>query len=111
MEVYIDNVVVKSKDFQQHLVDLKQALQRMRFHNLKMNPAKCHFGVMARNFLRFLVHSQDIGIDKNKAKAIIEASSPRKRKELHSLICKINFLRWFIANSAGKMKAFSPYLG
>ncbi|CAN6565784.1 unnamed protein product [Malus baccata var. baccata] len=43
MEVYIDDIVVKSKTEEQHLVDLKQ-LTRMRVHKLKMNPKKCAFG-------------------------------------------------------------------
>ena len=110
MEVYIDDVVVKSKDLKAHLADLEQALQRMRVHNLKMNPAKCMFGVSAGNFLGFLVHQKGIEIDQNKAKAVMEARPPRNKKELQSLLGKINFLRRFIANSAGKMKAFSPLL-
>lgn len=70
----------------------------------------CYFGISAGNFLGFLVHSQGIGIDEHKAKAVIEASPPRNKKELQSLIGKIIFLRRFIANSIGKVKAFSPLL-
>ena len=57
MEVYIDNVVVKSADFSQHLTNLEQSVIRMRQYSLKMNPAKCTFGVSDSNFLGFLVHS------------------------------------------------------
>ena len=67
-------------------------------------------GVSVGNFLGFLVHSQGIEVDKNKAKAMLEARPPRNKKELQSLICKVNFLRRFVANLAGKMKAFSPLL-
>ncbi|KAM1934701.1 hypothetical protein ACFX15_018857 [Malus domestica] len=56
MEVYIDDIVVKSKTEEQHLIDLRQALTRMRIHKLKMNPKKCAFGMKASNFLGFLVH-------------------------------------------------------
>ncbi|CAN6569845.1 unnamed protein product [Malus baccata var. baccata] len=62
MEVYIDDIVVKSKTEEQHLVDLKQALTRMRIHKLKMNPKKCAFGVRAGNFLGFLVHQREKSI-------------------------------------------------
>ncbi|CAN6555418.1 unnamed protein product [Malus baccata var. baccata] len=58
MEVYIDDIVVKSKTEKQHLIDLRQALTRMRIHKLKMNPKKCAFGVRAGNFLGFLVHQR-----------------------------------------------------
>ncbi|CAN6557364.1 unnamed protein product [Malus baccata var. baccata] len=58
MEVYIDDIMVKSKTEEQHLIDLKQALTRMRIHKLKMNPKKCAFGVRAGIFLGFLVHQR-----------------------------------------------------
>ncbi|KAM1789773.1 hypothetical protein ACFX12_033900 [Malus domestica] len=110
VEVYIDDVVIKSKRRQTHLDDLRQAFLRMRQHNLKMNPAKCAFGVSAGNFLGFLVHHHGIEVDENKARAIINAPPPMTKKQLQSLLGKINFLRRFIANSVGKMKAFSTLL-
>ncbi|KAM2296835.1 hypothetical protein ACFX1S_036454 [Malus domestica] len=110
VEVYIDDVVVKSKHRRTHLEDLRQAFLRIRQHNLKMNPAKCAFGVSAGNFLGFLVHHRGIEVDENKARAIISAPPPTTKKQLQSLLGKINFLRRFIANSAGKMKAFSTLL-
>ena len=82
MEVYMDDVVIKSPAKCKHLVDLEKAFQRMRSHNLKMNPLKCAFGVSAGNFLGFLVHQRGIEVDKNKAKAIQAASPPRNKKEL-----------------------------
>ncbi|KAM2791423.1 hypothetical protein PS2_003202 [Malus domestica] len=93
VEVYIDDVVIKSKQRRTHLDDLRQAFLRMRQHNLKMNPAKCAFGVSAGNFLGFLVHHRGIEVDKNKARAIISALPPTTKKQLQSLL--------------GKMKAFS----
>ena len=110
MEVYIDDLVVKSTNFNQYLQDLEQAFTRTSRHQLKMNPAKCAFSLSAGHFLGFLVHHRGIELDNNKAKAIIEARPPRNKKELQSLIGKVNFLRRFIANSAGKLKAFSSLL-
>ncbi|KAM1519721.1 hypothetical protein ACFX1Z_022492 [Malus domestica] len=75
-----------------------------------MNPAKCAFGVSAGNFLGFLVHHRGIEVDENKAYAIINAPPLTTKKQLQSLLGKINFLPRFIANSAGKMKAFSTLL-
>ncbi|KAM2136148.1 hypothetical protein ACFX1R_005940 [Malus domestica] len=110
VKVYIDDVVIKSKQRRTHLDDLRQAFLRMRQHNLKMNPAKCTFGVSAGNFLGFLVHHRGIKVDENKARAIVSDLPPTMKKQLQSLLGKINFLRRFIANSAGKMKAFSTLL-
>ena len=45
MEVYIDDIVVKSQDFDEHLRNLEQAFIKMRKYQLKMNPLKCAFGV------------------------------------------------------------------
>ena len=60
VEVYIDDVVVKSALLEDHLADLRKVLERTRKHGLKMNPKKCAFGVMAEQFLRFLVHERGI---------------------------------------------------
>jgi hypothetical protein len=110
MEVYIDDIVVKSQDFDEHLKNLEQAFIRMRKHQLKMNPLKCAFGVTVGNFLGFLVHNRGIEVDKNKTKAILQAKPPSNKKELQRLLGQINFLRRFIANVAGKTKVFSPLL-
>ena len=80
VEVYIDDVVVKSKSRQTHLDDLRQTFLRMRRHHLKMNPAKCAFGVSAGNFLGFLVHHRGIEVDENKARAILNAPPPTTKK-------------------------------
>ncbi|KAM0959838.1 hypothetical protein ACFX2C_024943 [Malus domestica] len=110
IEVYIDDVMVKSKSHRTHIDDLRQAFLRIRRHNLKINPAKCAFGVSAGNFLGFLIHHRGIEVDANKARVIIDAPQPTNQKQLQSLLRKINFLRRFIANFAGKMTAFSTLL-
>ncbi|CAL2277882.1 unnamed protein product [Prunus armeniaca] len=93
LEVYINDVVIKSPKEENHISNLRRAFLRMRQHKLKMNPKKCVFGVQAGNFLGFLVHQRGIEIDKNKAKSIIEALPPRNKKELQSLLGKINFFK------------------
>ncbi|KAM1029351.1 hypothetical protein ACFX15_041095 [Malus domestica] len=110
MEVYIDDIVVKSKTEEQHLEDLRQALTRMMIHKLKMNPKKCAFGVRAGNFLGFLVHQRGVEVDKNKSRAIMESPSPTNKVQLQRLLGKINFLRRFIANLVGKIQPLTPLL-
>jgi hypothetical protein len=56
LEVYIDDLVIKLADIDRHLADLKLVFERMRRYNLKMNPLKCVFGVLAGRFLGFIVH-------------------------------------------------------
>ncbi|KAM1875539.1 hypothetical protein FF1_042984 [Malus domestica] len=103
-------VQTKSKTEKQHLIDLRQALTRMRVHKFKMNPKKCAFGVRAGNFLGFLVHQRGVEVDKNKARAIMESLSPTNKVQLQRLLGKINFLRRFIANLAGKIQPLTPLL-
>jgi hypothetical protein len=62
VETYIDDVVVKSKGFQEHLANLRKTLECTRRHGLKMNPHKCAFGVSAGKFLGFMVHERGIEI-------------------------------------------------
>ena len=81
LEVYIDDVVVKSPAKSRHLADLEKAFWRMRIHKLKMNPLKCAFRVSAGNFLGFLVHQRGIEVDNNKAKAMQVAQPPKTKKE------------------------------
>nr|AAX96001.1 retrotransposon protein, putative, unclassified [Oryza sativa Japonica Group]ABA93072.1 retrotransposon protein, putative, unclassified, expressed [Oryza sativa Japonica Group] len=60
VEVYIDDVVVKSKEVEDHIADLRKVFERTRKYGLKMNPTKCAFGVSAGQFLGFLVHERGI---------------------------------------------------
>ena len=82
MEVYIDDIVVKSKRANEHANHLRKSFERMRHHQLKLNSLKCAFGVRAGNFLGFLVFQRGIEVDHNKAKAIALSNAPQNKKEL-----------------------------
>ena len=56
MEIYINDIVVKSKRDTEHVNHLIKSFERMRLHQLKLNPLKCAFGVQDENFIGFLVH-------------------------------------------------------
>jgi hypothetical protein len=70
LEIYIDDVVVKSDSMDNHLADLRLALERMRRYGLKMNPLKCVFGVSTGKFLRFIIHEYGIETDPKKIESI-----------------------------------------
>jgi hypothetical protein len=74
VEIYIDDVVIKSLNHDTHLEDVKKTLECTRKHGLKMNPNKCAFGVSAGEFLGFLVHEGGIEVGKKSMKAIDELS-------------------------------------
>ena len=55
VEVYVDNMLVKSTREMQHLDDLKETFSTLRRYKMKLNPSKCAFGVASRKFLGFMV--------------------------------------------------------
>jgi hypothetical protein len=60
MEVYVDDIVVKSAEFSSHIADLRKVFDKMRRYGLKMNPHKCDFGVSAGKFLELIIHEHGI---------------------------------------------------
>ena len=55
MEVYVDDMLVKSKEELAHLDDLKETFATFKQYQMKLNPSKCVFGVALRKFLEFMV--------------------------------------------------------
>ncbi|KAK0577568.1 hypothetical protein LWI29_035209 [Acer saccharum] len=76
MEVYIDDMITKSQEAHQHPEDLRQTFQVIRENQIRLNPAKCAFGVAAGKFLGFMVHERGIEANLEKIKAIIELGFP-----------------------------------
>ena len=70
LEVYINDIVIKSAGLDHHLADLRIALERMCRYGLKMNPLKCAFGVSVRKFLGFIIHEKGIEIDLKRIEAM-----------------------------------------
>jgi hypothetical protein len=101
MEIYIDDMVVKSVVFEEHMTDLKLSLERMKKYGLWMKPLKYVFGVTSGRFLGFIVHEHDIQIDPKKIESIGEIGEPVCKKDIQKLLGKINYLRYFISNLAG----------
>ena len=55
MEVYVDDMFVKSKEESIHLDDLEETFTTLRQYQMKLNPSKCAFGIASRKFLGFMV--------------------------------------------------------
>ncbi|CAL1401615.1 unnamed protein product [Linum trigynum] len=110
VELYIDDIIVKSKVTSHHLSHLCRAFLCMRAHKLKLNPLKCAFDVSACNFLGFLASQRGIEVDQNKTKAMIEVMPPCNKKELQRFLSQVNYIRRFISNCADRTQVFSLLL-
>ena len=92
MEVYIDDMLVKSTTAEVYIAHLSEAFQILRNYNMKLNPAKCAFGVSTRKFLGFIVNHQGIEANPDKIKAVLDMPLPSGIKEYsaHSPAARID---------------------
>ena len=71
-KVYVDDMIVKSKDREGHIPALQKFFERIRFYKLRLNPKKCTFGVTSKKLLGFMVSQRGIEVNPEKIKAIVE---------------------------------------
>ncbi|CAA0810116.1 Unknown protein, partial [Striga hermonthica] len=102
MEVYVDDMLVKSKEELDHVRDLKETFLTLRRYGMKLNPAKCSFGVRSGKFLGYLVTRRGIEVNPEKLRAVIEMQPPTKVKEVQILTGRIAGLSRFISKVAEK---------
>ena len=72
VEVYVDDMIVKSKDRESYTPNLRKFLERIKEYRLRLNPQKCTFGVTTGKLLGFLVSDRGIEVDLSKIKTILE---------------------------------------
>ena len=106
MEVYVDDMLVKSKEEGSHLDDLKETFKTLRQYEMKLNSTKCAFGVSFRKFLNFMVSQEGIEANTEKVKAILEMSSPKTIKEVQKLIGRVVALNKFVSKATNKCLPF-----
>ena len=94
--VYLDDTIVYSKSFDEHLSHLEEIFSRLIAAGLKLNPEKCVFAADEVNYLGYLVSSKGIQPDPDKVKIIGEMKFPRSPKEMLRFLGAANFYREFI---------------
>ena len=82
MEVYVDDMLVKSKEELAHLDDLRETFTTLKQYQMKLNSSKCVFRVALGKFLGFMVSQRGIEANPEKVQAIIDMASPRTVKEV-----------------------------
>ena len=110
MEVYIDDMLVKSKQRQDHVTHLQQVFDILRKYGMKLNPLKCAFGVSAGKFLGFMVTQRGIEANPLQLKAILQSPTPRSKKEVQQLTGRLAALGRFISRFTDRLKPFSTTL-
>ena len=85
MEVYVDDMLLKSKEELAYLDNLKETFTTLRQYQMKLNPNKYAFGVASRKFLGFMMSQRGIEANPKKVRAILNMKSPKTVKEVQKL--------------------------
>ena len=106
VEIYVDDMLVKSKTNIEHLDDLRETFETLQKYKMNLNPAKCAFGVSSGKFLGFMVPQRGIEANPEKVKAILEMTSPKIVKEVYRLTGRDTALNKFVLKGTDKCLPF-----
>ena len=110
MEVYIEDMLVKSTTAELHIAHLAEAFQILKEYNMKLNPAKCAFGVSAGKLLGIIVNNRGIEANPNKIKVVLDMPPPLNIKEVQRLTGRIAALSRFVSKARDKCHPFFQVL-
>src|SRR4051812_38505311 len=85
VEVYVDDIVIKSAERNISLADLAETFQSLRAYNIKLNPEKCVFGVPAGKLIGFMVSKRGIEANPEKIAAIQKMKPPQELRDVQRL--------------------------
>ncbi|KAK0607740.1 hypothetical protein LWI29_019669 [Acer saccharum] len=106
MEVYVDDMLTKSITADRHTDDLRETFDVLVRYGMKLNPAKCVFGVPSGRFLGYQVHQRGIEVNPEKIQALAKMVSPRTLKDVQKLTRCLASLSRFIAKSTDRCLPF-----
>ena len=106
VEVYVDDMLVKSQDEGEHLNDLQETFDTLRQYIMKLNPNKYAFGVSSGKFLGFMVSYRGIEANSDKIQAILDMKPTQNVKEVQSLIGRVIALNRFVSKATDKCLPF-----
>ena len=106
IEVYIDDMVVKSKEVSDHVDDLENIFRTLRKQKLHLNASKCSVGVGLGKFLGYMVTHRRIEVNPDQVKSINNLQPPRNPKEVQKLTRMIAAFNQFISLSTDRCMTF-----
>ncbi|XP_022849947.1 uncharacterized protein LOC111372035 [Olea europaea var. sylvestris] len=111
VEVYVDDMVVKSARANDHVAYLQKVFDVARQSRLRFNPEKCVFGTAGGKFLGFMITQRGIEVNPDKIRAILEMKSPTSRKIVQRLTGRVAALNRFMSRAADKCYHFFKAIG
>lgn len=111
VQVYIDDMLIKSLKEEDHLADLTRVFGILRKYRLRLNASKCTFGVSSGKFLGHVVSRRGIETNPDQIAALMDLAEPRDAKQVQRLTGMVAALGRFISRSANKCKQFFRLLG
>ncbi|RVX10260.1 Transposon Tf2-2 polyprotein [Vitis vinifera] len=97
VEVYVDDMIVKSRGRSDHLAALERFFERIRQFRLRLNPKKCTFGVTSGKLLGYMVSERGIEVDPDKIRVILDMLAPRTEREVRGFLGRLQYISRFIA--------------
>jgi hypothetical protein len=108
--VYLDDILIASRNITEHMVHLRQVLTILRENGLQINPAKCIFAAASLSFLGHNVDSTGISPLKRHVQALMDFPPPSDLKQLQRYLGMINFYRRFLPGIAGTLQPLTDLL-
>ena len=106
VEAYIDDMVIKSKQVEEHLADLGEVFSVLREHRLRLNASKCSFRVSLGKFLGYMITHRGIEFNPDQIKVINNLHPPRNPKEVQKLTGMAAALNRFISRLVDRCHQF-----
>ena len=96
--VYMDDVLIFSKTFEQHLIDIDEVLNRFKFAGLKLKPTKCVFADSEVEYLGYKLSDKGIHATEKRIETVLLLKPPVTNKQLYSFLCSMTYYRLLAGN-------------
>lgn len=108
--VYLDDIIVIGRTFEEHLANLEKVFERLRKAKLRINPDKCNFCCTELKYLGHVVNQEGIKTDPDKVQAIVQFEAPRNITELRRFLGIASWYRRFIPDFANTTASLTKLL-
>ncbi|XP_034208074.1 uncharacterized protein LOC117621615 [Prunus dulcis] len=106
MEVYVDDMLVKSRIADKYIPNLFAMFAILKQYKMRLNPTKCAFGVAFGKFLGFMISQRGIEANPEKIQAILDMTIPKTVKDIQSLTGRVAALTRFISKATDRCAPF-----